>query len=262
MGMGEASATMAAKFFGQSARQRGFDKQRLALDWVYRWGWARPGTIEKVGGASRSGLAARLVRNGLLEETKTFCGGAHEGVPAKIMRLTQAGLEEVERTREVLLPYDFGAGRSWIDGLRKFQKAQTATLGALNAGRITGFQVEKEMAPMSFSGVKQPDVAWVVDNALVGIVVELSAKWDRNLDAFVRGCVNMLLPADGQPAHFGSIAVVSDSDVILKRYSRAFQPGELYKVWKKDARGYWGVADTRAIPSDIRGKMLWIKYGT
>lgn len=127
-----ASATMAAKFPGRSARQRGDDKQRQALDWVYRWGWASPGTIEKVGGAERSGLAARLVRRGLLEETRTACGGAHKGVPVKILTLTQDGLEEVERTRNVLLPYEFGGGRVRQDGLRKFQLAQTVTIQALN----------------------------------------------------------------------------------------------------------------------------------
>lgn len=255
-----ASATMVARFPGKSARQRGEEKQRQALDWVYRWGWSSPGTIERVGGAARSGLAARLVRRGLLEETRTDSGGAHRGVPVKVLTLTLDGLQEVERTRQVLLPYELGGARVRQDGLRKFQLAQAATIQALNEQTVAGFLVDKEMGPIPGEGVKHPDIVWTLPNGdRLGVEVELASKWGRDLDVFVHGCVSALSSVNGQKSRYDRIALVSDSMAILRRYSLEFERGKRYQVWGKDARGHWQVVETRTIPEGIKEKMLWHK---
>jgi hypothetical protein len=256
--MASASAVMASKFPGKNARQRGLEKRRLALTWVYRWGWASPSTVEIVGGAKRSGLAARLVRNGLLEETKTACGGGHLGVPVKILTLSVAGVQEVERTRERLRAYPVGGNRVRMDEIRKFQLAQRATLTALELGDIQACLVGLETAALIGEGVKLPTMLWsMADSTKVGIEVELSSRWGRDLDVFIDKCVTALSPNNGRARPFDQIAVLSDSSSIIKRYKAAFAKGAQYQLWEKDPRGYWQAVDTKTVSEFVAAQMRW-----
>lgn len=252
-----AAARAALASMSESPRQRGQEKTRLALDWIYRWGWASPTTIELVGGAHRSGLAARLVRNGLLRSTQTEAGGAVRGVPAHILTLTETGQAEIERLRDDLLPYDRDPYHIRQDQLRHYQLAQTATAKALKSCAISGFITEKEVGEASVSGVKQADVTWLIGDIRSGVEVELTAKWSRDLDTFVRSCLLALSPQGADPARFQYIYLVSDSPAIIKRYRAAFAPGASYSVWKKDGYGRWKTDGSEKVPAWAGEKMLW-----
>lgn len=243
---------------GKTPRQRGEEKTLTALDWIYRWGWSSPSTVELIGGAKRSGLAARLVRNGLLLSTKTESGGGVRGVPTSILTLTRLGLEEIERFREVLLPYQLDPFRIRQDKLRHDQLAQHLTAKGLLQGTLQDFHSEIELAQRSAAAVKQPDVLWVLpDGQRCAVEIELSAKWGRDLDGFVRGCLLALASREERPARFNFVAVVSDSPAIIKRYQAAFSPGARYGVWQKDERRHWQKTADKTVPDWVEGRMLW-----
>lgn len=253
-----ARQVLATKLNGKSPRQRGAEKTNLALDWIYRWGWSSPRTIEQVGGAIRSGLAARLVKNGLLRSTRTESGGGVRGVPTAMLTLTELGLQEVERIRTELFPYELDPYRIRQDQLRHYQLAQTATANALARGAIAGFQTERELAEQSADGVKQPDILWHLPNGQrCAVEVELTAKWNRQLDQFVRGCLLSLAAPQGQRPRFDLIAVVSDSPAILSRYKAAFAAGATYHVWNKDAASRWVQGEAKKVPEWGPGRMQW-----
>jgi len=242
-----------------SPRQRGEQKAREALGWVYRWGWSSPSVLDGLAGTARRGLAARLVKAKLLRSTRTDSGGAQKGVPAFILTLTGDGLAEVEKYREDLLPYELDPYRIRQDQLRHYQLAQYATASTLSKKKITGFQTEKEIAEYSGENIKQPDIVWLLPTGhRVAVEVELSAKWGRDLDHFILSCLLSLLPKEkGGKPRYDYISVVTDSPAIEKRYKAAFEPGAAYGMWQKDARSRWEKTETRKVPEWAKGRMMW-----
>ena len=243
---------------GISPRARGAEKTRLALEWIYRWGWSSPTLLDLVTDGKRTGLAARLTRQKLITSTKTESGGGVKGIPIHMLTLTNLGREEVERHREDLINYEIDPYRVDQSKLRHDQLAQRATANSLKNKTILDFKTPNELSAKSEKGVKQPDVLWIrQDRTRMGIEVELSAKWDRKLDEFVLGCVRSLHknPTNPKPNEVDEIALVSDSRAILKRYAKAFTAGEDLTIWEKNTRGHWNPQKTIAIPNLVTGKI-------
>lgn len=138
-GIQAAHTARALRLGGLSPRARGEEKVAEALDWIYRWGWASPQTIDGLSGAKRRGLSARLVRQGLLVATRTQAGGAGHGVPAQILTLSPTGQAEVERHRTELLPYSRDPYKIRQDQLRHYELTQRATANSLLSGSIAVF---------------------------------------------------------------------------------------------------------------------------
>ena len=243
---------------GMSPRARGAEKTSAALDWIYRWGWTSPSILDLVTDGKRTGLSARLTRQKLICTTKTEAGGGVKGIPIHILTLDSIGLDEVERLRDDLLPYQTDPYRIDQTKLRHDHIAQKATINALKAGIITDFKTPHELAAKSAKGVKQPDVLWIKpDGKRMGIEVELSAKWDRKLDQFVLGCLQSLRknPDSPKPNEVDSIGLVTDSKAILRRYTKAFEPGQPLVIWEKNERGFWSQKNTIAVPKEFEGKI-------
>lgn len=253
-----AAARAIAALSQLSPRARGEQKNQAALDWIYRWGWSSPAMLDLVTGKPRSGVAARLVRRNLISSTKTESGGGVAGVPMAIVTLTQLGHEQVERFRDDLIPYEIDPYRLDQSKLRHDLISQKATCEALAAGLIENFKTPNELTAQSQKGVKQPDVLWIRQaGKRMGIEVELSAKWDRKLDQFVMSCLLSLQKSTpSKPNEVDEIAIVSDSKAILRRYSKAFEPGENLAIWKKNDRGLWVQEEIIKVPAWVEGKIL------
>ena len=105
-------------------------------------------------------------------------------------------------------------------------------------------------------GVKRPDVVWITPSGLrYGAEIELSAKWDKNLDFFILGIVRALhASGDAKPA-FNRFIIISDSAAIIKRYSAAMQPGVSLSIWEKNGRGYWAIERTIKVPEWLINKV-------
>ncbi len=256
-GIQAAHAARATRLGGLSPRARGEEKVAEALDWIYRWGWASPQTVDSLSGAKRRGLGARLVRHGLLVATRTQAGGAGHGVPSLILTLSPTGQAEVERHRTNLLPYNRDPYKIRQDQLRHYELAQRATAGSLLNGAITSFKTELETAQRSAAGQKQPDVEWTFPSGIkAGVEVELTAKWARDLDQFVLGCLSSLASSEERPARYGLIVLLTDSPAIRKRYLQAFEPGRSFNRWQKNVRGHWEAVSKATVPDWVTDKIL------
>jgi hypothetical protein len=255
----ERLAKARAAMQGMSPRARGAEKAKVALDWIYRWGWASPNMLDLVTDGKRTGLAARLVRLKLVTSTKTESGGGVKGIPIFMLTLTQLGIEEVERWREDFFEYDIEPYRIDQTKLRHDQIAQTATMSALKNKTIYDFKTPREVAAKSAKEVKQADAIWIQnDGKRIGIEVELSAKHSRKLDQFVWSCIKSLqkTPNNPKPNEVDAVALVSDSPAILKNYSDAFKVGETLQLWEKNERGFWSHGSTIKVPEWIKGKFV------
>lgn len=245
----KARARLAEVLEGKNARQRGEEKALLALDWVYRWGCSSPSIVDMLSGTAAAGLTARLIRRGLLVKTKTESGGGRKDVPNFIVTLSLSGLEEIERVRDELLPYDLDPFKVRQDQLRHAMIGQAATARNLLGGAISGFQSETEMAQKSKRGAKQPDICWLMpDSRRIGVEIELSAKWGRDLDEFVSACLIATSRRDETGPRFDEIWVVTDSPAIEKRYTAAFSPGKTVNIWKKNDQRRWVVEKPANVP--------------
>ena len=241
---------------GRSPRQIGAEKQRIALDWIYRWGWSSPTLLDAATGGARSGISARLIKNRLLVATATEGSGV-KGTPNRILTLTPTGLDETERHCLNLINYEIDPYRIDQTKLRHDGLAQQATAKALKSKSIISFKTPKELAAKSTKETKQPDVLWITDDGLrIGIEVELSAKWERKLDQFVHGCLISLSPNHRDRINsVDEIYLITDSNAIIKRYSAAFTPGKEYDLWKKNERGFWVKNSDYKVPDWVKGKI-------
>jgi len=247
---------------GKTTRQLGRDRIYFALDWVYRWGWSSPSVIDMTTGASRRGLCAKLVRAGLMIETKTAAGKILEDLPSKIVTLSDDGLAYVEKQKDdkELLYYPLNPYRVNQSLLRHDLLSQKATLKNLREGKIQAFRTPRELASKSQANAKQTDVLWLTkEGRRIAVEVELSAKFGRKLDDFVWSIVLGLSQVGDRAPLFETCILVSDSDAIIKRYRAAFRPGATVQRWIKNNQSHWKIDKTLKVPEYIQGKMLWQK---
>ncbi len=256
MQLEKARRAKSEKLDGKSPRQRGTEKMHAALEWVYRWGWSSASILESVVGTKESGIASRLIKKGMLVSTKSQSGGGIKGVPANILTLSETGLSEVERVTEKLLPYTISPFSIDQRLLRHDSTAQNATIKAITQKKIDSFQTPKEISQKSITGVKQPDILWIKGSTRVAVEVELTGKWERDLDFFIRGCLKSLFGYQDNPPTAELIAIISDSKAIINRYQKAFTPESKYGIWEKDESRHWKKIGEKRMPTEITGKII------
>lgn len=248
-----ATAALPVALGGQSPRARGLEKMHQALGWIYRWGWSTPSVVDALAGSKAAGLASRLVRRGLLQRTRTESGGILQGVPACFLTLTDTGLLEIERFQNRQIEYELDPSRYRQALMRHDAIAQRRTLTNLKTGSIVDYRTEREIAQRSARGIKHPDVVWISDDGTqIAVEIELTAKWGRNLDEFIGGCLTAL-----ERRGFSAIVVCSDSPALLTRYKKAFQSGSPFHIWDKDAQRKWRVKEIKTVPQSVEEKMVW-----
>jgi hypothetical protein len=244
MGVSDLAALAAAALGDKSSRQVGKEKDLSALLWVYVWGWSSPSVVDFYASPNRRGIATRLVKKGFLSEHVTNSGKI-KGNPDKILTLTPDGVAEVEAflTEDQLLAYPSKI-IAW-NHLRHDLLTQKYTAQALRNGTITGYLTPRQTAQKSDKNTKQHDVIWILkDNKKIGVEVELSAKWDRDLDDFVRKCIS----SASKNGQVDAIGVLSHSPAIIERYRSALKIGASYQIWEKNTSGKWYVKQTRTVP--------------
>jgi hypothetical protein len=244
---------------GKTTRKMGRERIEFALDWVYRWGWSSPSIIDMTTGASRRGLCAKLVRVGLLTETKTESGKILEDLPSKVVTLSDDGIAYVEKHKEEqeLMDYPLNPYRVNQSLLRHDLLSQKATLKNLLEGKIQSFKTPRELSDKSRKSVKQPDVLWVDEiGRRIAVEVELSAKFGRKLDDFVWSIVLGLSQVGDREPLFDRCIVVSDSDAIVSRYMAAFRPGAIVNRWIKDDQSHFHIDRKVEVPEHIKGLVL------
>jgi len=160
------------------------------------------------------------------------------------------GLQEAERFAPELYRYpESDPYKVNQKLLRHNLLAQKITVEAIRTGLVSSFETERMFAQDGDkSGVKRPDVVLVTTNNLrIGIEVELSAKWSRDLDDFVLGILRAL-DTSTHKSHYSRFTVASDSPAIIDRYKKAMVPGARLNIWVKNQRNHWVVDKTISVP--------------
>lgn len=253
IGMQLAAARAVLAATGKSPRQIGVESRLAVIQWIYHWGNSSATSIQELLNRTAAGYAQKLARQGWLQAVNT-----ESGTPKCYFTLSEPGLQEAERHAVVLLRYPE------IDPYRVNQKlirhnliAQHATINALNAGLAVDYLTERMLSQtVNKVGEKIPDVVWITVSGLhIGVEVELSAKWERDLDQFVMGVIRALMAQNDKPAKYDRFVIITDSPAIKKRYSDAFQPNANLSVWKKDDRQHWVIDKTAKVPDWVIGKI-------
>lgn len=253
-----ARAALAQKLGGLSPIEKGREREKKALEWIYRWGWASATTLELLVDTKRSGLALRLIKNKLIISTDTE-GMTSKYVPGAYLTLTKQGYEQIEDQLELGLDYSQNE-RVNLANLKHDEIAQRRTAGALVRGAISGYVTEKEMADKFMEGIKKPDVLWIFkDGTKAAIEVELTQKFSRDLDTFVRSNLISLFKKDRDAHAPDLIYIITTNLTLQKNYSKAFEPGAPYYKWFKDKeKNRWVKEDQPGtVPDWIKDKIMW-----
>lgn len=252
-----ARSVLKQKLAGQSTLERGRARTLTALTWIYRWGWASSTTLEILVGTRRSGLAQRLIKNGLVISTKTRSRRTEKYLPGSFLTLTLDGKHMVEVHRMEPLQYEHRPERINQNILLHNEMVQRLTAERLASSDIKDYRSEKEMRARSQNGVKHPDAVWLHHcGAKHSIEVELSPKWERDLDVFVLSSLVSLSFKKG-PARFDKMIFFTDAPAILKRYQEAFKPGSKFWAWQKNENGRWETTDHGIIPEWSSERIIW-----
>jgi hypothetical protein len=253
----------------KNTRELGEEKERLALDWLYRWGWAWPEILEEVGGSKSNRLAARLEKNKLITSIAPEAGGMRH-IPRKLIVLTKFGLSEAERFQKVLLPYETDAYRIRQTHIKHHVFCQKATMSQIQEAKKNPdtnfeFKTERELAQKSQAEFKQPDIAWFLNKDRIAVEIELTAKWERDLDQFVSSTIKSLTTlkyTDGTVvnARFDLMFLFSDSPAIIERYRKCFKPGYVYYKWEKDQNEKWVKKSEHKVSESLNGKIQCIQF--
>lgn len=231
---------------GKSPRARGIEKVTEALRWIYIWGWTTSVILGHVTGTVRGiALVKRMEKNGWIKRVPIRIASHFRIVPCDVVTITHEGIAELttllgELPRTTKSPW---IGRVPKKDLIHDLLVQQLTLEYM--GRIPGANLDpvifqehglvKEfltpLHPLVDTGEsKKPDAIWgTEDGCTFAVEVELSPKWDRELDQFVAG--HLQLQTKEQNAVWG-LVVFFTSERTAKRYRQAMLPGAQVQPWK------------------------------
>lgn len=253
-----------AALAGRSPRAVGAAKDSAALTWVYAWGWSSASVIDAHASPGRRGVAARLVRRGLLAATPSPSGRGVRGAPAEVLTLTPDGVAEVEAVlpEAEVIPYPTQADRTipWHQ-LRHDTLVQLWTARRLHDGTITGYVTPRQMAGRpSGAGEKQPDAVWRHPTlGAVAVELELTAKREREQAQAALALLRAIRPKTATDAGGGydAAVILSHSPAILARWRRSLTPGETLPTYERDASRHWRRAGSRTVPDWARGRVVF-----
>lgn len=259
--MKEAREALAAALGGRTSRQVGALKRQAACLWVYRWGYSAAGLIDAVAQRGKRGLAARMVRQGLLQPWPCPGAGGVKGVPLAVLTLTPAGVLEAE-----LAASDAGIDAAGYQGegtryilwrqLRHDLLVQRFTAQRLAAGRIEEYRTPREIAAQSAAHVKQPDAVWLSGGQKLAVELELSVKKGRELDLTLDALLRAMEPGSGP---FDAVVVISHSRSIRERYRSLLKPGARIQRWKRTPGNRWAADGFLTVPGWAAGRVATVE---
>lgn len=228
-----------------SPNQYAKKREYQLLRFVWKWGFSSKVILQRLSESSRHGIVNRLVKNGLLVETKT-----ESGAPvASFFTLTENGLAEVERQADRLHFYPYlDPYKVRQNTLRHDLMAQSYTVKNGLSGQVKKYDTPLTMRAMSAPNVKEPDCVWEMTNGeVIALEIELTKKWERDFDDFRLKVVNAL----ENNSRYSQFYLITDSAAIAEAYKEGMKPGTLVSVWKKNVHGKWEVRGQLEIPEEI-----------
>lgn len=234
------------KSLGKSPTLIGKENRLKVFDLIYRWGYTTSSIAQGYLGITKGGYLQKLSDQGLLKKTKT-----ESGKPTHIYTLSESGLQEAERHAESSIRYiEIDPYRINQQLLRHNLIAQELTINSLIAGVIDDYISERTLAVKDVAMQKRVDVVWKKAQSSIAVEVELSKKWERDLDDFILKIHSAI--ADKKYDRF---IVFSDSKAIVNGYAEAMKPGASVRIWQKNDRGNWKTESTMVVPAWLIDKV-------
>ena len=238
---------------GKSPRQIGEESLQKVLKWINNWGYTSSALGQLLLGRTSGGYLQKLAKQNWLTSTRTKSGS-----PAAYYTLSEIGLQEAERHADTLFKYvEIDQYKVDQPKIRHYLIAQRATIQALGSSLIVGYETERMFQKDGDRlGVKRPDVVWITPGGLrYGIEVELSAKWEKDLDMFILGILRALQTTGNDKPSYSRFIIISDSKAIIRRYTAAMQPSSALSIWEKNGRGHWAIERTIKVPDWLINKI-------
>lgn len=232
----------AAKANGKTPQQIGHERALQALRWVHLFGWSTASLLEQLVSTNRGGLAAKLVKQGLLKKHLSPGGGGIKGAPLAVLTLTAAGEAYVTRyadSIDELNTYSPSIGWAQLRHDCLVQQLAIQALAAANGPmRIIS---DREARSRGIAG-KIHDLVLIEDADDIRIrtliEVELTAKRGRELDTFVLGCCQSMLNAE-EAGDEAVLHVYSDSPALLRHYRQRLSANAVFHSWTRNSSGHY-----------------------
>lgn len=237
----------------KSPREIGIQLRLETFEWIYRCGFTTSSVGQMLVNKTSGGYLKKLADQGWLRATKT-----ESGSPLAFFTLAEKGLQEAERHSYALYRYaEIDPYKVNQQTIRHNLIAQYSTLKALQSGHIVDYKTERMLTKQGDKlGVKRPDVMWITESGTrLGVEVELSAKWDRNLDDFILKIFRALKQREDESSDYDRFIIISDSAAIINRYKKAFQPNEPVSSWIKNDRAHWVIEKEYKVPTWLIDKI-------
>lgn len=245
---------------GLSPRAAGELRVQKILNWVYAFEKSTIPVLEKVGGSNQYGKVQKLIERGFLRVQNSKAGG-FDGVSKKIVTLTVAGLDYVERHTDQMYRYRWAKDPSGLNQNHLLHDliAQILTISNLQQGRIEGFEPESRSGAKNQIGKKKPDVIWLMpEEKRWGLEVELTKKTGRDAHTFVSRVVDSLITKN-LGDRLDAFLLVTDKPGIEKAYKAAMSVGSPIIEYRKDSRNRWvEIEGNRRVPESIEGRFMTI----
>jgi len=248
---------------GDSPLKRAQEKMARVLVWIYLHGFSTAEIIREVSRQKARGYAKRLVDAGLLVETRTEAGGFVRSTPVNYYTLSTTGLEEAERQSQVHIPYpEIDPWRVDQKKLRHGIIVQELTWFVVSLQLVEDYRTERMIGiGGDKSKVKRPDAVFIeTDRSRTAIEVELSGKWERDLDDFIHKIIAALYCDGVGTGRYDRFHIISDQRKILDRYKEAMQPGAQLSVWAKSSRNRWERHTTGEVPKWLCEQVSFLLY--
>lgn len=248
---------------GKSPLLRSIEKQRDVVVWTYEHGPTSADLIRQVARQEARGYASKLVQAGLISETPIASGGYVRGVPRAFYTLTELGVAEAERHVAAPMKYlESNPAKVTQRLLRHNFIAQQVTLDMTKFSICRKYLSDKRLAMFMAGKPKRPDVVWYMfDEKKVGVEIELNSKWDRDLDQFIAGIVDLMSEED-QSIKLDEYRIFSDSPPLLENYKRAMGAGMPLRCWGKSPTGKWVVTATKQVPDWLQDRVYFSNLDT
>ncbi|MBT8589618.1 hypothetical protein G6692_03685 [Polynucleobacter paneuropaeus] len=249
-----------------SPRQVGDIRVVTIMAWVYKCEKSTIPILERVGGSNQYGKVQKLIDRGLLRVQNAKTGG-YDGLPKKIVTLTLAGLDFIERHSEKVYPYRYAKDPSALNQNCLYHDIvlQVLTLIELEQGRIVDFEPETRGGQRNQTGLKKHDMTWLVDTGIpgeraerFGIEFENSKKTGRAAHTFTSRVVDCLTTLN-EDERIDTVLLYTNKPAIEKEYKEAMAVGAPITEHRKNSGGYWEeLPITRKVPKEIAGRFLTV----
>jgi hypothetical protein len=197
---------------GKTTHERGLEKDKNGLTWLFRWGWTTAQLLDSLTGTVRRGHALKLEKQGLIQKWElspifTF------------YTLTAAGLDYACVLNNDLIKsdYDLNKAATINKNLSVHDlKGQEITRDLFLLGKLIDYKTTKELlADQPTQSHKFFDVTWRAHlfnqkRARIGVEIELNEKYGERLDSLILRCLKSLNNAGFEAIFiFGSVKTLT-----------------------------------------------------